>query len=416
MTTPTAEPGRAPLDAERARLDFPALEARVDGRPIVYLDSAATAQVPRAVLDTLARAHVEQRANVHRGAHALAGRATDAYEVARAAVQRWIGAAEPEEIVFTSGCTAAINLVAYAYGERLAPGDEIVVSALEHHSNLVPWQLLCERRGLRLCVAPLDATGQLDLARYAALLGPRTRLVAVAHVSNVLGSVLPVAEVTRLAHAVGARVLIDGAQAVSRLAVDVRALDCDFYAFSGHKLYGPFGVGVLYGKRALLESMPPAFGGGGMVEEVSLERASFAPPPLRFEAGTPNVSGAIGLGAAIEYLERFDKSSLERHDRALVRACEEALTAIGGVRCIGSAADKLGVCSFVVDGIHAHDLSTVLDRRGVLVRAGHHCAEPLMQHYGLAATVRASFGIYNTERDLERLVSAVREAKELFRR
>jgi cysteine desulfurase/selenocysteine lyase len=404
------------LDATLVRRDFPALEQTINGRPLVYLDSAATAQVPALVLEALQRCHVEYRANVHRGPHTLSGRATRAYEAARHTVATFINAAEPEEIVFTSGCTASINLVAHALADSFGPGDEVVVGAFEHHSNLVPWQELCRRRGGSLRVSPLDERGELSLAAYAALLGPRTRLVAVAEVSNVLGSVTPIREITRLAHAAGALVLVDGAQAVARRPVDVRAQDADFYAFSGHKLYGPFGIGVLYGKRALLEALPPVVTGGGMVEQVSFEQSSFAGLPRRFEAGTPNLAGAVGLGAAVDYVSRFDRAALERHDRALVQRCEALLEGIGGVRLIGSARDKLGVCSFVVDGVHPHDLATVLDHAGIAVRAGHHCAEPVMQHFGVSATLRASFGVYNTEAELEQLAAGVIQAKKLFRR
>jgi cysteine desulfurase/selenocysteine lyase len=400
----------------RVRRDFPALEQRINGRPLVYLDSAATAQTPHVVLEAMQRCYVEYHANVNRGAHTLAGRATSAYEGARQTVAHFLNAADPHEVVFTSGCTAAINLVAYALGERLGIGDEIVVSALEHHSNLVPWQELCRRRGSTLKVIPLDERGELRLDVYASLLGPRTRLVSVAEVSNALGSVNPLAEIVRLAHAAGALVLVDGAQAVARRKVDVRALDCDFYAFSGHKLYGPFGIGVLYGKLELLEGLPPFQSGGGMVEEVSLERTTFAGVPRRFEAGTPNLAGAVGLGAAIDYFSRFDRTAVERHDRALLQHCERLLACIEGVRLIGTAREKLGVCSFVVEGIHAHDLSTVLDHEGIAVRAGHHCAEPVMRHFEVPATVRASFGIYNTEAEVEQLAAGVIQAKSLFRR
>jgi cysteine desulfurase/selenocysteine lyase len=417
----TTEPPTIPppsvrtLDIARVRRDFPALEQRINGRPLVYLDSAATAQTPSVVLEAMQRCDVEQRANVNRGAHTLAGRATRAYDEAREAVARFINAA-PGEVVFTSGCTAAINLAAWMLGEALSAGDEIIVSALEHHSNLVPWQQLCRRRGAVLRVIPVDDRGELELDAYAALLGPRTRVVAVTEISNALGSVTPLAEIVRLAHAAGALVLVDGAQAVARRSVDVRALGADLYAFSGHKLYGPFGVGVLYGRRALLESFEPHFGGGGMVEQVSFEHSSFKSPPERFEPGTPNLAGAVGLEAAVKYLSGFDRAAIERHDRALLRHCEALLTSIEGVRLIGTARDKLGVCSFVVDGIHAHDLSTVLDHEGVAVRAGHHCAEPVMERFGVSATLRASFGIYNTEAEVEQLAAGVARAKKLFLR
>jgi cysteine desulfurase / selenocysteine lyase len=417
----TTEPSTLPpsstrtLDIARVRRDFPALEQRINGHPLVYLDSAATAQTPSVVLAAMQRCDVEYRASVNRGAHTLAGRATRAYEGARAAVAQFINAA-PGEVVFTSGCTAAINLAAWLLGEKLGAGDEIVVSALEHHSNLLPWQQLCRRAGAVLRVIPVDDRGELALDAYAALLGPRTRVVALTEVSNALGSVTPLGEVVRLAHAAGALVLVDGAQAVARRAVDVRALGADFYAFSAHKLYGPFGIGVLYARRALLESFEPHFSGGGMVEQVSFEHSSFKPPPERFEPGTPNLAGAVGLEAAVKYLSGFDRAAIERHDRALVRRCDALLASIAGVRLIGSARDKLGVCSFVVEGVHPHDLSTVLDHEGIAVRAGHHCAEPVMDRFGVNATVRASFGIYNTEAELEALAAGVTKAKELFAR
>jgi cysteine desulfurase / selenocysteine lyase len=407
--------GTRAFDVASVRRDFPALAQQVNGQPLVYLDSAATAQTPGVVLEAMQRCYVEYHANVNRGAHTLAGRATRAYESARAAVARFINAT-PGEVVFTSGCTAAINLVAWSLGETLSAGDEIVVSALEHHSNLVPWQQLCQRRGLGLRVIPVDDRGELQLDVYASLLGPRTRLVAVTEVSNALGSVTPLSEIVRLARAVGALVLVDGAQAVARRPVDVRALDADFYAFSAHKLYGPFGIGVLYARRALLESLVPPFTGGGMVEAVSFEHSSFKAPPERFEAGTPNLAGAVGLEAAVKYLSDFDRSAIEAHDRALVRRCETLLERIEGVRVIGRAYDKLGVCSFVVDGIHPHDLSTVLDHEGIAVRAGHHCAEPVMERFDVVATVRASFGIYNTEAELEQLAQGVVRARKLFSR
>ena len=401
------------LDVARVRADFPALHQQVNGRPLVYLDNAATTQKPQPVLDALLGFYSRDCANVHRGVHALSQRATDAYEGARETVARFLNA-RPREIVFTRGTTEAINLVAYSYGSRLLPGDEILITELEHHSNIVPWQMLAERTGARLRVAPIDDRGEIILEEFQRLLGPRTRIVAVAHVSNALGTVNPVEEICRLAHTYGARVLVDGAQAVPHLAVDVRALDCDFYAFSGHKIYGPTGIGVLFGRWELLEAMPPYQGGGDMIRSVTFEKTLYNDPPYRFEAGTPHIAGAIGLAAAIEYVTRLGLEEIRRHEQQLLEAATRALEEIPGVRIVGTAAHKAAVVSFVLDGVHPHDVATVLDHEGVAVRAGHHCAQPLMERFGLPATTRASFALYNTLEEVDALARAVRRARELF--
>ncbi len=403
------------LDVELLRAQFPALSQLVHGQPLVYLDNAATVQKPGCVLDELLRCYTEGCANVNRGAHTLGERATEGYERARRTVQRLLHAPSSEELVFTSGCTAAINLVAQGWGDRhVGPGDEVIVTGLEHHSNLLPWRELCRRRGARLRSVPIDEQGALDLEAYARLLGPRTRLVAVAHVSNVLGTLTPLRELARLAHGAGARLLVDGAQAVARTAVDVQALGCDFYAFSGHKVYAPFGIGVLWGRRELLENMDPLFTGGGMVEELSEEHASYRPVPARLEAGTPNVSGALGLGRAIEWLEQIGLERVEAHERELLRHARAVLADLPGVRLLGGAEPALGVVSFVLDGVHAHDLSTVLDHAGIAVRAGHHCAQPVMQRFGVPAALRASFAVYNTRAEIDALVAGLQRAREVF--
>lgn len=402
-------------DVWRVRNDFPALGQRVHGKPLVYLDNAATTQKPKAVLEALLSYYAGGCANVHRGVHALSERATQAYEDARLRVARFLNAADPREIVFTKGTTEAINLVAQSYGRsRLQPGDEILITALEHHSNIVPWQMLAEQVGARLRVAPIDGRGQIIMEEFERLLGPRTRLVAVAHVSNALGTINPVEEIIRLAHVRGARVLVDGAQAVPHMPVDVRQLDCDFYAFSGHKLYGPTGIGVLFGKIELLEAMPPYQGGGDMIRSVSFEKTTYNDPPHRFEAGTPPIAGAIGLAAAIDYISALGLEEIRCHEQALLAAATEALQQLPGVRIVGTAAEKAAVVSFVVEGVHPHDVATVLDEEGVAVRAGHHCAQPVMRRFGVIATTRASFALYNTQQEVEALVAGVRRAQEVF--
>lgn len=403
------------IDLQRVRRDFPALAQTVNGAPLVYLDNAATAQKPRVVIDEVMRVYTECCGNVQRGVHTLGARATFRYEAARATVASLIGAATPEEIVFTSGCTASINLVAYSWGDtHVRAGDEIIVSDLEHHSNLLPWQELCARRGAKLRRVPLTEAGELRLDVYAQALSSRTRLVAISQVSNALGTLTPVREMARLAHDVGARVLIDGAQAVSRMPVDVTGLGADFYAFSGHKLYGPFGIGALYARTEVLAEMPPFMTGGGMVDRVGAERSSFGEPPRRFEAGTPNVAGAVGLAKAIDYVRGLGLEAIQAHDRSLVEYARRSLAALPGVRLIGSAEAALGVVSFVMADVHPHDVATILDQRGVAVRAGHHCAQLVMDHYAVSATVRASFAVYNHFHDVDALVHELQRVREVF--
>jgi cysteine desulfurase/selenocysteine lyase len=402
-------------DVERVRKDFPILEQEVHGKPLVYLDSAATSQKPRVVLDALTAHYSTMNANVHRGVHWLSERATAEYEGARARVQRFLGAARPEEIVFVRGTTEGINLVARSYG-RLAvgPGDEIVISALEHHSNIVPWQLLCEERAAVLRVIPIDDDGQVELDAYERFLGDRTRFVALAHVSNALGTLLPVKRMIELAHRRGVPVLVDGAQAVPHLPVDVGDLDCDFYVFSGHKVFGPTGIGALYGKAELLERMPPYQGGGDMIKVVTFEKTLYNDLPYKFEAGTPAVAEAIGLGVALEYLQSLGRDRVEAYERELVAYGTAALTAVPGLRLIGTAPGKVSVLSFVLEGVHAHDVGTILDREGIAVRTGHHCAMPVMQRFGVPATARASLALYNTRGEIDALVEALGRVREIF--
>jgi cysteine desulfurase/selenocysteine lyase len=415
----TAERSAAPSkrdDFAVLRRDFPALQQLVHGKPLAYLDNAASSQSPTAVHEAMALQQSLHHSNVHRGVHQLSERSTAAFEGARDKVRRFINAAASAEIVFTRGTTESINLVAASLGQRLNAGDEVLITWLEHHSNIVPWQLLCERTGARLVVAPIRDDGSLDVVAFDQRLTSRTKIVAAAHVSNALGTVNPVAELVAKAHAVGAVVLIDGAQAVPHLTVDVQALDCDFYAFSGHKMFGPTGTGVLYGKRALLEAMPPYQGGGDMILTVSFERSTYNALPYKFEAGTPNITGVVGLGAAIDYLQDIDFTAVAEHEHALLeRATERLLDEVPGVRLIGTAAHKASVLSFVVDGIHAHDLGTIVDREGVAIRTGHHCAMPVMERFGVAATARASFAFYNNHDDVDRLIAGLRRALEIFR-
>ncbi|HEV8324067.1 MAG TPA: cysteine desulfurase [Myxococcota bacterium] len=406
---------RPPLDAATVRPDFPVLHQQVHGKPLVYLDNAATMQKPRAVLDAELHFYERDNANVHRGVHLLSQRATAAYEAAREKVRRFIGARQAREIVFLRGTTEAVNLVAQTFGRaRVAAGDEIVVSGLEHHSNIVPWQLLCQEKGARLRVAPIDDAGAVSAESVAAALSERTRLVAVAHVSNALGTVLPVADIVKLAHARGVPVLLDGAQAVAHLAVDVAALGCDFYAFSGHKACGPTGIGVLYGRAELLAALPPWQGGGEMIRSVSFEKTTFQDIPARFEAGTPNIAGAVALGAALDYLEGLGLDRIAAAEAALLEHATRALGALPGVRLVGTAPHKSAIVSFVTAGVHPHDLGTALDLEGVAIRTGHHCAQPVMERFGIPATSRASFAFYNTHAEVDALVAAVRQAQELL--
>jgi cysteine desulfurase/selenocysteine lyase len=403
-------------DFAALRGDFPALRQLVHGKPLAYLDNAASSQTPGPVLDAIAQQQGLNHSNVHRGVHQLSERSTAAFEGAREKIRRFINARSSAEIVFTRGTTESINLVAASFGQRLVPGDEVLITALEHHSNIVPWQLLCERTGARLVVARIEDDGSLDVADFDERLNERTKIVALAHVSNALGTVNPVATLVAKAHAVGAVVLVDGAQAVPHLRVDVQALGCDFYAFSSHKMFGPTGAGVLYGRRELLETMPPYQGGGDMILTVSFERSTYNALPYKFEAGTPNIAGVVGLGAAVDYLETIDFGALAAHEHTLLEhATRRLMTEIAGVRLIGTAPEKASVLSFVVDGIHAHDLGTIVDSEGVAIRTGHHCAMPVMDRFGVAATARASFALYNNDDDVERLMAGLKKAVEIFR-
>jgi len=416
MTAAQLEKPRLRRDFAALRADFPALQQLVHGKPIAYLDNAASSQSPTAVQEATALQQRLNHSNVHRGVHTLSERATAAFEAARDKVRGFINAASTKEVIFTRGTTESINLVAASFGRRLAPGDEVLITWLEHHSNIVPWQLLCERSGARLVVAPIRDDGSLDVTAFEARLSQRTKIAAFAHVSNALGTINPVAELTRKAHAAGAVVLIDGAQAVPHLRVDVRKLDCDFYAFSGHKMYGPTGTGVLFGKAAVLESMPPYQGGGDMILTVSFEGSTYNALPYKFEAGTPNITGVVGLGAAVDYLETIDFTAVRDHEHALLEyATRRLLADVPGVKLIGTAPAKAAVLSFVIDGIHAHDLGTIVDREGVAIRTGHHCAMPVMDRFGLAATARASFAFYNNFDDVDRLIAGLRRAVEIFR-
>ncbi len=403
------------LDADRLRADFPILAQEVHGKPLVYLDNGASTQKPNAVIDAVGDFYARDYANIHRGVHTLSERATAAFEGARDRVQRFLNAADRHEIVFTRGTTEAVNLVAASFGgQRIGAGDEIILTGMEHHSNIVPWQLLAERVGAQIRVVPLFDDGSLDLEAYAALFGPRTRLVAVVHVSNALGTVNPVAEMIATAHAHGVPVLVDGAQAVAHARVDVQALDCDFYAFSAHKIYGPSGIGALYGRRELLEAMPPWQGGGDMIRTVAFEGSTWADPPYRFEAGTPHIAGAAGLVAALDYVDGIGLDAIAAHEHDLLAYGTALLEQVPGLRLIGTAADKAAILSFVIDGVHAHDIGTVLDFEGVAVRAGHHCAMPVMTRYGVPATARASLGLYNTRADIDALVRALQRVTEMF--
>ena len=417
----TAADTAEPFDIDRIRTDFPVLWRTVHGRPgkpgkpLVYLDSAASAQKPRAVMDALRRSYEHEYANVHRGLHFLSGLATDRYEAARETVRGFLNAASVREIVFTKGATEAINLVANSFGAFLQAGDEIVLSAMEHHANIVPWQLLRTARGIKIKVAPIDDRGVLDMAAFEALLGPRTKLVAITHCSNVLGTVTPAKQIAQLAHANGAAVLFDGSQAAVHLPeIDVQDIDADFYAFTGHKLYGPTGIGVLYGKRAHLDRMPPYQGGGEMIRTVSFDEVTFAEPPNKFEAGTPPITEAIGLAAAIDYTRQCGRHAIQAHEHGVLSYATERLTEIPGLRIYGEAADKVSIVSFTMDCAHPHDIATIIDTGGVALRAGHHCAQPLMARFGLAATARASFGLYNTTEDVDILVESLRHVREIF--
>jgi len=412
---PALAPAVPAFDVERVRRDFPILATRVHGHPLVYLDSAASSQRPWQVIRAVEDYERNSHANVHRGVHALSQAATSAFEGARERVRRFINAGSTREIIFTRGTTEGINLVAQAYARpRFGPGDEILITALEHHSNIVPWQMVCEQTGCALKVAPINRRGELEFEAFTQLLSPRTRLVGVAHVSNALGTVLPVKRIVEAAHAHGAVVLIDGAQAVPHSAVDVRALGADFYTFSSHKLYGPTGVGVLYGREALLEAMPPWQGGGDMILTVSFEKSTYNALPYKFEAGTPNISGAVGLAAAMDYVEGLGIEAIAAHEARLLQRATAELLRLPDIEIIGTAAHKASVLSFTMKGVHPHDLGTILDAEGVAVRTGHHCAMPVMTFFGLPATARASFGCYNNDADVTALVAALKRAREVF--
>ena len=405
------------FDVARVRADFPILAQRVYDKPLVYLDNGASAQKPRAVIDCISHTYETQYANVHRGVHYMSQQATEAMEAAREKVRGFINAAEAREIIFVRGATEGINLVAASWGQHnLKPGDEIILSVMEHHSNIVPWQLACERFGATLKVAPIDDTGELMMAQYEGLFSSRTRLVAMTHVSNALGTITPIADIIRIAHDHGVPVLVDGCQAVPHMEVDVRALDADFYVFSGHKLYGPSGVGVLYGKAALLESMPPYQGGGEMIEQVSFDGTTFAELPFKFEAGTPHIAGIIAMGAAVDYVGKLGFEGIEAHEAALLAYATERIGAFNNIRIIGTARDKAAIISFVIDDVHPHDAGTILDREGVAVRTGHHCAQPVMERFDVTATIRASFALYNTRHEIDVLVAALDRVQEIFGR
>ena len=404
----------APYDVARVRADFPILATTTRGKRLAFLDTAASAQRPAAVIDAVDRYERSAHANVHRGVYELSQKSTDAFEGARERVRRFLNAASLREVIFTRGTTEAINLVAQSWGRRLGPGDEILITWLEHHANIVPWQMLCERTGAVLKVAPIDHRGELDLAAFEALLSPRTRLAAFTQVSNALGTVLPIERMIAAARRVGALTLLDGAQAVPHQRVDVRALDCDFYAFSSHKLYGPTGLGVLWAREAVLRDMPPWQGGGDMILTVSFAKTTYNELPYRFEAGTPHIAGAVGLAAAIDYVEALGLERIHAHEQALLATATTALRAIPGLRIIGEAATKASVISFTLEGVHPHDLGTILDDEGVAVRTGHHCAMPVMEFFELPATARASFGCYSDREDVEQLLRALDRAREVF--
>ena len=405
----------ARFDVEKVRHDFPILQQKVHGRTLVYLDNAATSQKPQVVIDAILRYYALDNANIHRGVHFLSERATEEYEGARRTVQGFLNAAEASEIIFVRGATEAINVVAQTYGRtNVHAGDEVLITAMEHHSNIVPWQILCEEKGARLRVAPITDSGELLLEDLGNLLGPRTKIVAMTHVSNALGTINPVQKVIEMAHQWNIPVLIDGAQAVPHLQVDVQALDCDFYVFSGHKVYGPTGIGAMYGKSALLDGMPPYQGGGDMISSVTFEKTTYNKLPYKFEAGTPHVAGAIGLGEAIEYANDLGMDNVAAYEHELLAYATESVSAIPGVRLIGTAREKAGVLSFLLDSVHPHDIGTVLDQEGVAIRTGHHCAQPVMQRFGIAATARASFALYNTREEVDALVEGILKVREVF--
>jgi len=405
----------AGFDVEKIREDFPVLRQKIHGKPLVYLDNAATSQKPQSVIDAIVKFYTVDCANIHRGVHELSQRSTAAYEETRAKTKRFLNARTKSEIIFVRGTTEGINLVAYSWGRgNVREGDEIVIGGLEHHSNIVPWQILCEEKGAKLRVIPIDDSGELILEEYDKLLGPRTRMVAIGHVSNALGTINPVRKIIEMAHRAGAVTLVDGAQAVPHMKVDVQALDADFYTFSGHKIFGPTGIGVLYGKSRLLNAMPPYQGGGDMIRTVTFEKTTYNDLPYKFEAGTPDIAGGIGLGAALDYVARIGIEKIAAYEHELLLYGTEALSRIPGLRIIGTAREKAAVLSFVIEGIHPHDIGTVLDRQGIAVRTGHHCAQPVMDRYQVPATTRASLAFYNTFGEIDALARGLEKVKEIF--
>jgi len=403
------------FDLERVRSEFPILARKIGTKPLVYLDNAATTQKPQAVIDAIVRYYTSENANIHRGVHTLSELATEHYERTRVVVKEFIHANDANEIVFVRGTTEGINLVAQTWGRaNIGPGDEVLISAMEHHSNIVPWQMLCDQQGARLRIAPVNDRGELLLEEFESLLGPHTKLVALAHISNALGTVNPVAKLVEMAHRANARVLVDGAQAIPHMAVDVRQLDCDFYVFSGHKVYGPTGIGVLYGKAELLDAMPPYQGGGDMISSVTFEKTLYNRVPHKFEAGTPHVDGVVGLGAALDYVSAIGIGTIARHEQAVLAYATSRFETLPGVRLIGTAREKAGVLSFVLSGVHPHDIGTILDQEGIAIRTGHHCAQPLMQRFGLDATARASLALYNSREDIDALAAGLQKVREVF--
>ena len=406
--------GSTPFSVQAIRAQFPALRQQVYGKQLIYFDNGATSQKPQVVLDTLQKYYALENANIHRGVHYLSQHATSAYEQARRTIQTYIGAKSPDEIIFTKGTTDAINLVAFSFGELLQAGDEILITAMEHHSNIVPWQLLCERKGCQLKVVPISKKGELDLEAFDALLNERTKLLAITHISNTLGTINPVEILIEKAHRFGAKVLLDGAQSIQHLAIDVKQLNCDFYCFSGHKVFGPTGIGVLYGKEEILEKMPPYQGGGDMIAKVSFERTTYNTLPLKFEAGTPHIAGAIGLGSAIEFLRSLDLNAVAAHEHELTKYAQGILDTFEGLHIIGEAKNKTSVVSFTIDKMHPFDLGTLLDKQGIAVRTGHHCTQPLMDFFQIPGTVRASFAFYNTKEEIDTFVAALERSMQIL--
>ncbi len=403
------------VDIERVRADFPILRQTVNGKPLVYLDNASTSQKPQAVIDALVQYYTADNSNVHRGVHTLSQRATDHYEEARIKVRNFLNAELDQEIIYVRGTTEGINLVAHSFGrQNVGEGDEIIITAMEHHSNIVPWQILCQERGAHLKVIPINDRGELLMDEYERLLSPRTKLVSIVHQSNALGTINPAKQIIDMAHSRGVPVLLDGAQSVQHITIDVRDLDCDFFVFSGHKLYGPTGIGVLYGKAELLDSMPPYQGGGEMIKSVTFEKTIYNDLPHKFEAGTPDISGAIGLGTAIDYVSNLGMDNIKAYEHELLEYGAECLSSIEGLRIIGTAREKAGVLSFVMEGIHPHDIGTILDTEGIAIRTGHHCAQPIMDRFEIPATARASLGLYNTKEEIDALVKGIDRAIEVF--